>query len=64
MMSALECFTKSAHCEELARACQEPSNRITLLKTAQLWRELGQASKAAEARRAPFLATSFLRHVR
>lgn len=48
MMSALECFQKSAHCEAMARGCCDRMNSRMLQETAEHWRTLGAAATAAE----------------
>lgn len=53
MMSALECFEKARQCDALARACLDPLQRSMLRETAQHWRTLGKAARAAESRRMP-----------
>jgi hypothetical protein len=50
MISALECFMNAARCEEKARASWDRADRAALQETAQIWRKLGEASKATEAK--------------
>lgn len=49
MMSALECFQRSAHCEAMARACCDRMSSRMLHETTEHWRTLGAAAATAES---------------